>query len=66
MDRLALGAGVAAAVIYAMLYLAYEVTQGWDIPPMVAVVVGLVVAGATAVSTELALRALTAEASKEV
>ena len=65
-DRYAAGAGLAAGLIYAMLFFAYEVTQGWDIPLAVAVGLGLVIVVAAALTTELAIRLLVAEASKEV
>ncbi len=66
-DRYAVGAGVAAALIYGVLYLAYGVTQGWDLPTSVAIGFGVGVVLSTTITTEFILRRLAAgESSKEV
>lgn len=66
-DRYALLAGAVAALIYGLLYLAYEVTHGWEVPAAVALGLGVLVVVATTAATQVGLRRLAPDGpSKEV
>ncbi len=65
-DRYSIWAGIFAGVIFGLLYLAYEVTQGWEIPVPFVIGLGVIIVITATVTTELVLRGLIAEASKEV
>lgn len=50
-------AGVLAGFIYLMFFLAYEVSQGWDVPLWLVIGLGLIVTFATALVTNSLLTA---------